>query len=54
MRQMIGLGGCAVWMALLGACRINGDVELGEEIAKKGAFDSNLRNAFSLFVINHV
>lgn len=43
----------SVWMALLGACRINGGVELGEEIAK-GAFDSNLHNALSLFVINHV
>jgi hypothetical protein len=43
----------SVWMAFLGACRISGGVELGDEIAK-GAFDSNLHNDFTLFVINHV
>jgi hypothetical protein len=45
---------CAsAWMALLGACKIHGHVELGEEIVK-GASDSNLCNASRQFLINHI
>jgi hypothetical protein len=52
--RRISCEACAsAWMALLGACKIHGDVELAEEIVK-GASDSNLCNASRQILINHI